>query len=133
VALQVPSRRQGEDAVWGAYPEVTLAEARQRRDKGRKALRDGENPSEQRKQAKADAKQATANSFETIGRQWMARQDVAAVTAAKTRWLLETFAFPALGYRPITEITPRELLTLLRRVESTGKLETAQRLKQRIG
>ncbi len=117
----------------GAYPETSLREARLSRDKARKTLRAGTDPSGQRKQVKADAKQAAANSFEAVARQWMARQDVAEVTAIKNRWLLESFAFPAIGGRSIAEVTPREILTLLRKIESTGKLETAGRVKQKIG
>ncbi len=117
----------------GVYPEVTLREARQLHNKARKTLREGTDPSELRQQAKTAIAQAAVNSFEAVARQWMARQDVAEVTAIKNRWLLETFAIPELGRHPIAEITPREILTLLRKVESTGKLETAQRLKQKIG
>jgi len=117
----------------GPYPEVSLREARLSRDKARKTLRAGTDPSEQRKQAKADAVQAAANSFEVIAREWMARQDVAEATAIKNRWLLETFAIPEMGRRPIAGITPRELLDVLRKVEARGTLETAQRLKQKCG
>ncbi|WP_200894031.1 hypothetical protein [Xanthomonas sp. MUS 060] len=67
--------------------------------------------------------------FETVARAWMARQTVARVTAEKNRWLLETFLFPEIGSRPIGEITPRELLDALRKIEATGKLETAGRAK----
>jgi integrase len=117
----------------GRYPETTLAEARERRDEARKLLTNGRDPSEQRKQAKADAAKASANSFEAVARKWLARQDVAQTTAIKNSWLLETFAIPALGHIPIAEVTPREILTLLRKIESNGKLETAQRVKQKIG
>jgi integrase len=58
---------------------------------------------------------------------------VSEVTATKNRWLLEGLAIPEIGKQPITEITPRELLTMLRKIESNGKLETAGRLKQKIG
>jgi integrase len=63
----------------------------------------------------------------------MARQDVAEVTGRKTRWLLETFLFPAIGSRPVAEITPRELLAALRKIEASGKLETARRAKIKAG
>ncbi len=71
--------------------------------------------------------------FETVARAWMARQTVARVTAEKNRWLLETFLFPEIGSRPIGEITPRELLDALRKIEATGKLETAGRAKIKAG
>ncbi len=116
----------------GAYPEISLREARQRRDKARKLLQDGKDPSAERQAAKVDAAKASANSFETIARRWLARQDVAEATLIKNRWLLD-LAIPEIGKRAITGITPREILTMLRKIESAGKLETAQRVKQKIG
>ncbi|MGH9437345.1 MAG: tyrosine-type recombinase/integrase [Terriglobia bacterium] len=118
---------------FGAYPEVTLAAARLKRDQARKSLRDGKDPSDVRRLSKLKAKATAANSFEAVAREWMARQHVAEKTAKKNRWLLETFAFPYLGRRPVAEITSRELLDVLRKVEARGKLETAQRLKQKCG
>ena len=55
------------------------------------------------------------------------------MTANKTRWLLETFLFPELGNRPIAGISVRDLLDVLRKVEATGKLETAKRAKIKTG
>jgi integrase len=63
----------------------------------------------------------------------MARQEVAEVTANKTRWILETFLFPEIGQRPIAGVSARELLAALRKVEETGRLETAKRAKIKAG
>jgi integrase len=117
----------------GVYPEVSLAEARRARETARAALREGSDPGRQRQERRFAAADAAENTFEAIGRQWMDRQHVADVTANKNRWLLETFLFPRLGKRPIAEITPRELLSVLREVEKTGKLETASRAKNKAG
>lgn len=117
----------------GHYPEVSLSEARELRDKARALLREGTDPSYQRQVDELNRRTAADNTFEAIGREWLAREEVAEVTAEKNRWLLETFAFPYLGRRPIADITPRELLAVLRKVEARGKLETAQRLKQKCG
>jgi integrase len=117
----------------GVYPEVSLAEARRARETARAALREGSDPGRQRLERRVAAADAAENTFEAIGRQWMDRQHVADVTANKNRWLLETFLFPRLGKRPIAEITPRELLSVLREVEKTGKLETASRAKNKAG
>lgn len=117
----------------GHYPEVTLAEARRRRDHACKTLASGKDPGTVRKDRKVALVAAVQNTFEAVGREWMQRQDVAEATAEKNRWLLETFAFPTIGKRPLREITARDLLTLLRKLESADKLETAQRLKQKIG
>jgi integrase len=120
----------------GVYPEVSLFDARLRREDARQLLANGADPGAVRrdaKQAKAEAARASDETFEAIGRDWMARQDVAEVTANKTRWILETFLFPEIGQRPITEITPRDLLDVLRKIEATGKLETAKRAKVKAG
>lgn len=54
-------------------------------------------------------------------------------TYKKAKWMLETFIFPALGDRPITEITASELLVELKKIEMKGLHETARRTKQRCG
>ena len=120
----------------GTYPDTGLAEARAKRDVARKALAAGIDPSAQRKAEMAANAERAANSFEAIAREWLQKQSgrLAPVTHTKATSLFETWAFPWIGARPIAEITPRILLeSVLRRVESAGKLETVHRLKQRCG
>lgn len=120
----------------GTYPDVGLADARQRHAEARKLLAAGVDPGEQRKQARREQAAVAAaawDTFEVVAREWMARQTVAHVTAEKNRWLLEAFLFPEIGSRPIGEISPRELLDALRKIEATGKLETAGRAKIKAG
>lgn len=117
----------------GVFPEVSIAEARRRRDEARAELRDGNDPGRARQERRFAAETAVANTFAAVAEEWIERQHVAEVTASKTRWLLESFLFPAIGARPINEITPRELLAALRTVEATGKLETAKRAKMKAG
>ena len=118
----------------GVFPEVSLAEARDSADEARALLRKGVDPAVRRKIEKINRKGAAANSFEVVGREWLSKQThMAPATFDKAKWTLETHAFPWLGTRPVGEITSPELLSVLRRVESRGKLETAQRLQQRCG
>lgn len=120
----------------GVYPTVGLADARQRREDARRLLANGADPMDVRKQAKheaAAADRAEGETFEAIAREWMARQDVAEVTANKTRWLMESYLFPEIGALPIVDITPRVLLDALRKIEATGLLETARRAKMKAG
>jgi len=120
----------------GTYPDTGLAEAREKRDTARKLLAAGIDPGEQRKAEKAAGANRAANSFEVIAREWLQKQSgkLAPTTHVKAVALFETWAFPWIGSRPVAEITPRELLeSVLRRVESAGKLETVHRLKQRCG
>ncbi len=120
----------------GTYPAVSLAQARRARDEARATLAQGIDPGSMRKQAKqaeAQAVAVAADTFEAVAREWMARQEVAEVTANKSRWILETFLFPEIGSRPIAEITARELLDALRKVEASGRLESAKRAKIKAG
>ena len=118
----------------GVYPEVSLSAARDSADKARALLRDGIDPSAKRKTDRIAQRVSSTNTFEAIAREWLTKQKhMAPATFAKAKWTLEVHAFPWLGSRPIIEITPPELLAVLRRVEGRGKLETAQRLHQRCG
>ena len=118
----------------GVYPEVSLADARERCDEARRTLRSGIDPGAKRKQDKLIARVVAVTSFEPVAREWLAgRGKLADTTSAKTLWALTSHAFPWIGNRPVGEITAPELLAVLRRLESRGKLETAQRLKQICG
>lgn len=119
----------------GTYPDVSLKEARDRRDEARKLLANGVDPSEQRKAQKSAHAERAANSFEVIAREWFDkhRSAWAASHADKIIRRLEKDIFPWLGDRPITEITAPDLLTVLRRIEDRGALETAHRAQQNCG
>ncbi len=96
----------------GVYPEISLAEARQRRDKARKALAHGVDPSiakREEKQAKADAE---ANNFEIVSRDWIAKtaNTRAAVTQAKVTSWLEKDVFPFIGKLPVSTIRAKDVL-----------------------
>lgn len=118
----------------GQYPAMSLQDARRERDRQRDLLAQGIDPSDARRQAKVLAQVAADDSFEGVAREWMRTQGKwSNSTREKAAWLFETYAFPWLGKRPIGSITTPEMLVLLRRPESLGKLETTQRLKQRCG
>ena len=121
--------------AFGVYPTVSLAEARDKRDKAKKQLATGINPSEQRKLDRLAAESAGKNTFRAIAEQWLAkrgREGRARVTLEKYKWLLE-LAYPALGNCPIAEIDPPQLLNVLRGVEGRGRYETAIRLRSTCG
>ncbi|TCO41183.1 tyrosine-type recombinase/integrase [Dokdonella fugitiva] len=118
----------------GVFPEVPLAEATDLRDKARAALRDGRDPAAERRERKLAVRAALGSSFEIVAREWLSKQThMATTTFDKAQRELEVHAFPWIGKRPIGEIIASELLSMLRRVEERGKLETAQRVKQRCG
>lgn len=113
----------------GVYPDVSLKEARDRRDTARKLLADGIDPSENRKAQKSAQVDRVANSFEVVTREWFAKYSTRWAVKHSERILhrFERDIFPWIGGRPIADITAPELLTVVRRIESRGALETAHR------
>ena len=116
--------------TFGSYPEISLLDARQRRDDARKLLANGVDPGAVRK-AQKQAKVEDTETVEVIAREWHEK--------FKSKWTeghalkimrsLERDVFPWIGTRPIKEIKAPELLTVLRRVESRGVLEGAHRIR----
>lgn len=119
----------------GVYPDVKLAEAREKRDDARKMIANSIDPGQARKVRKSIQIEQTENSFEAIAREWHGKysSNWADSHAKKIIRRLELYIFPWLGTRPIAEITPPELLSVLRRIESRGILETAHRTQQNCG
>ena len=119
----------------GVYPEVSLAKARQRRDKARELLAEGIDPSiakKEDKQAKADA---AANTFEMVARDWLAKTaaDRQSTTQDKLTSWLEKDVIPFIGKMPISTIGPRDVLAALRKMDARGALDSVQRVKQVCG
>ena len=117
----------------GVYPTVTLKHAREKRDEAKRLLADNIDPSTQRRLEKLTA--ASGNTFRAVAEEVLVkleREGRTDVTLAKKRWLLD-FAYPAIGERPIGEITAPEVLAVLRKVEARGRYETARRLRSTCG
>ncbi|WP_298282769.1 integrase arm-type DNA-binding domain-containing protein [Novosphingobium sp.] len=120
--------------VFGSYPEVTLAQARDRKTEARKLLKEGRDPGlEAKKQALRNAA-AAANTFEAMARVWFGLQEKrwTPVHANDVITSLEKEVFPWLGKLPITEIDEPIVLTVLRKIEKRGAIETAHRVRQRM-
>jgi integrase len=115
----------------GVYPDVSAKEARERKQAARNRVANGIDPSA----IKQATKQADANTFEAIAREWLALQEksLSPRTHAKAVWTFDTLLFPYLGTRPLNKITPAEVLKVLKRIEERGKHETAHRARQRCG
>jgi integrase len=115
--------------AFGAYPVVSLAEARRLRDFAREQLAKGTDPAVTKKEAKRAAKIAEANSFEQIAREWHEnqREGWTGRTADYVIRRLETDIFPELGSRPIAQIEAPELLDVMRSIERRGAPEIARR------
>ncbi len=119
----------------GAYPDVSLRRAREKRDEARRLLADGIDPGEHRKAAKVERAERATNSFEAVAWEWFGKFSPrwAESHSSKIIRRLERDVFPWLGRRPIAELTPPEILAAMRRIESRGTLETAHRVLQSIG
>lgn len=117
--------------AFGAWPDVTLADARRRRDEARRLLAAGVDPSHQQKVDLARARVEENDTFRTVAEEWVAkneREGLAEITLSKIRWLLDK-AYPKIGTRPIAKITAQEVLAVLRAVEATGRYESARRMR----
>jgi len=117
----------------GIYPDVSLAEARERRDNARKLLANGVDPSQHRRATKAAGIERAGNSFEVVACEWLTKRDwVPNYTAKVTAWL-ENDVFPYIGGRPVAELTAPEFLRVGRRIEDRGAIESAHRVLQNCG
>jgi integrase len=128
----------------GTYPDTGLALARVKADEARKLVSAGVDPSDVRKDAKAEAvrrreadKRVEAglpavDSFEAVAREWhdTRRGDWSASYGEKILARLVADVFPHVGRRPIGAITPPELLAILRKIEARGVIETAHRARE---
>jgi len=119
----------------GVFPDVSLADARAKRDAVRRVLAEGRNPVSVAKEEAAAAKLAEQITFRVVAQDWYAkceREGRAPITLQKQKWLLE-FAYPLLGDRPINRISAHEVYEVLRSIEAKGHFETARRLRGTCG
>ena len=133
---QMKYRFEGKEKLlsFGPYPEVSLADARERRDAARRLLHQGADPSAEKKRAAKAARLEEAHSFESVAREWHELN--------KGRWTevhqddvirsLERDVFPTLGKMHINAIEAHDVLEMLRKIEKRGSIETAKRIRQRI-
>jgi len=119
----------------GSFPEISLADARAKRDDARKLLANDIDPSRQKKLDKIAAATEAKNTFRAIAEEHLKNLEesgTAASTMTKNRWYLLDLAAP-LANLPITEITPAEILGLLKKIEKSGRRETARKVRGTIG
>jgi integrase len=118
----------------GRFPDISLAQARRRRDEAKAELDDGIDPVEEKRQRRIKSELAAQTTFGLVAEEFiqkMEREGKSPATLKKARWFLELMA--AIAKRPIAAITPHELLDVLKRVERRGHHETALRLRSFAG
>ncbi|MEX0320031.1 MAG: tyrosine-type recombinase/integrase [Ruegeria sp.] len=114
----------------GSYPEVTLAQAREKREKARVVLAEGRDPAVQKRIDQIEAETQARTTFKLVAEDYLQmayERELADSTMRKKIWHVETLATP-LHDRPINEITSAEVLQLVKRVERSGRRETAKKL-----
>jgi len=120
---------------FGAFPAVSLGDARQRRGEARKILAGGADPSAERKAEKEAQAVAAINSFEAMAELWFKDEIDGLSESYKdgVRRTLDRDILPYIGKRPLREITSRELLTVFDRIKDRGAEETWRRARVNVG
>ena len=120
--------------AFGAYPTISLLDARHKRDEAKRQLANGIDPAEVR-QAQKQANIQETETFEVVAREWhnKFKANWTEGHAETIRHRLERDVYPWIGKRPISEIKAPELLKVLQRVEERGTLETAHRIRTICG
>lgn len=120
--------------TFGAYPEVSLAEARDRRDEARRHLREHRDPAVEKKKRQMAALAAAGATFRSVGARWYEAQCPrwSPVNQKKVRQALERDVYPAFGDLPILDVDGPMILRMLRKVEARGAIDTAKRIRQHV-
>ncbi|HBM9257035.1 TPA: tyrosine-type recombinase/integrase [Citrobacter freundii] len=119
----------------GVYPDVSLADARAKRDEARKGIARGIDPLEVKKEQKVEREAQVKNTFQEIALEWHSMK-VKKWSAGYASDILEAFnkdVFPFIGQRPVADIKPLELLNVLKKMEDRGATEKAKKVRQRCG
>jgi integrase len=120
---------------FGCYPEVSLQDARRKRDEARANQAKGLDPAQLKQDAKRAAIESNGNTFANVATNHVAKkvkEGLAEITLRKMRWMLD-MANADFGHMPISEISAPIVLGTLRKREKLGHYETAKRMRSVIG
>ncbi|GAA6209384.1 hypothetical protein NBRC116601_26770 [Cognatishimia sp. WU-CL00825] len=115
----------------GKYPEVSLADARAKRDQAKALLENGKDPAVQKRLDKIEAETRSRNTFLLVAEEYLQMaydRELADATIRKKLWHVHTLA-QELHHRPIRDITTAEVLHILKKIERSGRRETAKKLR----
>lgn len=116
---------------FGPYPAISLKEARLRRDEARVEIGRGGDPVRRERKERIAAEIAAGNTFTEVATEYIekcAEEGYAEATLKKARWFLDLLK-PVIGHEPISDVSPHELLSALRRIERKGNRESARRAR----
>jgi hypothetical protein len=126
-------RFQGKEKIYalGRYPDVSLAEARSKRDALKLQLREGVDPAVERKRMKLLGQEASSNSFRDISELFLNKQQRIWSPGHHLRMtrLLESAVWPKIGSIPIADIKATDVLALLKKLEDREVFDTTHRAK----
>jgi integrase len=119
----------------GEYPAVSLSEARAKREKARQLVKEGRDPTQERRVERAAAEVASATTFEGVATQWLAnrREQWSDIHYTKSLRAFQRDVFPALGPLPISKIKPAMVVGVVQAIAKRGAIDTAERVRQHIG
>jgi integrase len=125
----------GKQMSYGQYPDVSLADARERHAEARKLWAAGVEPMAKRKADKTALMASDSNSFQAVAHLWLEhwKSGITERHAETTRRRLEANVYPLLGTRPIAEIEAPEIVTMVKSIESRGAADLAKRALETIG
>jgi len=119
----------------GTYPEITLSEARKRRDEAREMIALGKDPSREKQRAKVQARASAENNFSAVAKEYCDKRKRdgekgwSPATATRSEYLLSQLT-SGIGRMPISDIEPADVLADVRKIEAKGNLESARRTLQ---
>lgn len=116
----------------GVYPDVSLADARQKRAEAKKVLAAGGDPGQEKQEKKHARAMAVSNSFERLALEWHEHKSMnwSAGYASGILEYLRKDIFPYIGSRSITDIKPVDMLAVLRKMEQRGVLDKLKKTRQ---
>lgn len=123
----------GDKASWfalGDYPSVSLSDAREKCDEGRKLVKLGINPVQNRQIERIKREQDSENTFEVIAKEWLALKSWEPVTKVRRLDMLERVVFPSIGKLPVRQITSAHVLNILTKTVKRGAPTVAAEAKR---
>ena len=121
--------------AFGVWPEVSLTEARKKRNEAKQLIKSGKDPSAANKNLKVSQKVAQSNTFGSVTEEWLEikQKEWKSPYFDDVKSSIEIHLLPDLSQRPIEDITSSEILSVLKKIEEQGKLEVASRSRQKCG
>ncbi|MBS5743747.1 MAG: DUF4102 domain-containing protein, partial [Neisseria sp.] len=108
-------RIDGRESVFsiGSYPEISLAESREKRKEARLLVQQGINPAKDRADKKRQNTRQNKNTFQAIAEEYFATKTISKGSIKAAQSMLERYAYPIIGATPITKVTPRQIMECL--------------------